>query len=306
MAIYFFHDFLVFLFGLACLVVASRWPAQSGKKTFVAFVVIAVLLAPMVRMFSWPLFWMTAGMVQRPRNWMFGIGPWLTSLLSIVGALLLLVYSIFRNDHSGKFAPGHADKRFRSFHPTEPPDWRILDAGPIWDVNVSNHARVSIARRREWAFLIDFSPIFIWMIVFAIFGSAVQWGLKIPAWLNGVTVTLVSISIPVTVAYWVFKDSSGGVSIGKRITGCRVVCQDSGKPIDAGKSVLRNLVFLLPIGPLVELAVASLRNDRRRIGDLIAGTVVVMGPPKWIDGAEVEVASAAESAAIAVPHPLDD
>ena len=74
--------------------------------------------------------------------------------------------------------------------------------------------------------------------------------------------------------YIVFKDSFNGKSIGKATTGLRVTDAENGKPIKAGKSFKRNFLFLIPIFPLVELIVANCRKDKRRLGDLIAGTVV--------------------------------
>lgn len=60
---------------------------------------------------------------------------------------------------------------------------------------------------------------------------------------------------------------------------------------------------------LVELAVASLRPDRKRLGDLMAGTTVVTGEPDFLNGVENEHKEQklnAEKAKVAKPHPLDD
>jgi hypothetical protein len=59
---------------------------------------------------------------------------------------------------------------------------------------------------------------------------------------------------------------------------------------------------------LVELAFASTRNDRRRIGDLIAGTIVVTGNPNQIDGVEQVPETSAANLANQPPvrHALDD
>ena len=72
--------------------------------------------------------------------------------------------------------------------------------------------------------------------------------------------------------------------------------------------MLRNVIFLLfPLGSMVELAVANFRPDRKRLGDLWAGTMVVHGPAQIVDGKRVEptVAEAKEAAA-PKKHPLDD
>jgi hypothetical protein len=59
---------------------------------------------------------------------------------------------------------------------------------------------------------------------------------------------------------------------------------------------------------LVELAFASTRNDRRRIGDLFAGTIVVTGKPNRIDGVEQISEDLAVNLANQPPvrHALDD
>jgi hypothetical protein len=55
------------------------------------------------------------------------------------------------------------------------------------------------------------------------------------------------------------------------------------------------------------LAVASFRNDRRRLGDLLAFTMVVAGSPKTIDGIEQPTMSELDPAKHpAIKHALDD
>ena len=75
--------------------------------------------------------------------------------------------------------------------------------------------------------------------------------------------------------YVAYKDSFGGRSIGKRITGLQVVDARTGKPVNGTVSFARNWVLSVPMMPLVELIVASIRPDKRRLGDLMANTLVV-------------------------------
>jgi uncharacterized RDD family membrane protein YckC len=86
-------------------------------------------------------------------------------------------------------------------------------------------------------------------------------------------VMVVTIVLPTF--YLLFKHTLAGKSLGKALTGIRVVDAATGMPIGVAKSVARNWVFLVPLMPLVELIVASCRADKRRLGDLMADTVVV-------------------------------
>lgn len=68
-----------------------------------------------------------------------------------------------------------------------------------------------------------------------------------------------------------------GQSIGKRAMHLRVV-KDNGLPLSFTDSVLRNLLRaadFLPIGNALGLTVVSLDPKFRRLGDLVAGTIVV-------------------------------
>ena len=105
--------------------------------------------------------------------------------------------------------------------------------------------------------------------------------------------------------YSLFKDCVKGRSVGKRFTGCRVVDSSTGKPTPAGQALVRNLPFLIPFFSIVELATASLRPDSRRLGDLMAGTIVVTGPPDFVDGDPVERPEK-NSPEPVKKHPLDD
>jgi uncharacterized RDD family membrane protein YckC len=108
--------------------------------------------------------------------------------------------------------------------------------------------------------------------------------------------------------YLVLKDMIGGQSVGKRISGCRVVDRETGLPIGFSQSLARNLIFLIPPLAFLELAAASFRSDRRRFGDLVAGTVVVQGGPKGSAGEKTtqEMKAEAERQSPPAKHPLDD
>jgi uncharacterized RDD family membrane protein YckC len=75
----------------------------------------------------------------------------------------------------------------------------------------------------------------------------------------------------------VFELAWNGQSPGKRLLGLRVI-RDGGFPVDAGASVIRNLVRILEtsLGFYVISAVVTLLSpENKRLGDFAAGTIVV-------------------------------
>ena len=67
-----------------------------------------------------------------------------------------------------------------------------------------------------------------------------------------------------------------GETVGKRLVGIRVVSMDGG-PVGLGAALTRNLLAAVDgaFFYLVGLAAMSTSSDRQRIGDRVAGTVVV-------------------------------
>ncbi len=72
--------------------------------------------------------------------------------------------------------------------------------------------------------------------------------------------------------YFTFKDSIGGQSIGKRIAKIQVVVNADGRMPNRLRLVLRNVTFIFGV---VDLIVAVINPQNRRIGDLAMGTCVV-------------------------------
>lgn len=104
-----------------------------------------------------------------------------------------------------------------------------------------------------------------------------------------------------TWVYWVVCEARwNGQTVGKRAMRLRVVCAD-GRPVTWMPSIVRNLlrtVDLLPGVYAVGLASTLVDRDARRLGDIVAGTLVVhVDTPA--PGKAVEVAPA-----IAPPVPL--
>lgn len=67
----------------------------------------------------------------------------------------------------------------------------------------------------------------------------------------------------------------GGMTVGKRALGLRVVMQ-SGRPVTIGSSILRALLEIIDIDFFLVGIVAMICNKRnQRLGDLAAGTIVI-------------------------------
>jgi uncharacterized RDD family membrane protein YckC len=67
-----------------------------------------------------------------------------------------------------------------------------------------------------------------------------------------------------------------GFSLGKVMTGVRVVNQHTGHRCGIGRALLRTVLLVVPdIGGLVGVIVAATNSERRRVGDMAAGTLVV-------------------------------
>lgn len=97
-----------------------------------------------------------------------------------------------------------------------------------------------------------------------------------------------------------FEVLRGGQTPGKRALGLRVVHQN-GTPVGWLASIVRNLlrtVDILPFGYGIGLLATLIDRDSRRIGDLVAGTLVVHAE------AELPHAPAPPVAPIAAPVPL--
>lgn len=301
--LYYLPDLIQFLLGFAAVVVASTWRKQPGKNLFIAFAIVAFLLVPALHLgASWAMYLLSGLGNYALYSWSTAIQA-IFMLLNLVSGALLLCFAVVRlTEGSVPRTLQNSEHGENALALPAEEQW-ALNHGRRWETSISNDDLVSIARRREWGFLIDFSPIMFLVLGISLMASGSQ--IDIMRRIGEILVTISLVSMPFVLVYWVLKDCTNGVSVGKWITGCRVVDFRTGKPIGAGSSFLRNFVFLVPLMPLIELAVASIRSDRRRIGDLIAGTVVVKGPYRWFDGEEVD-RPVLEQDVAPTRHPLDD
>lgn len=101
-------------------------------------------------------------------------------------------------------------------------------------------------------------------------------------------------------AYTIVQEACWGRTLGKRALGLRVVAHD-GAPIGWMAAITRNLlrtVDMLPFAYALGLLSSLFDRNGRRLGDLVAGTVVVH------DGARPHAANVAIDTVLAPPQPL--
>ena len=120
--------------------------------------------------------------------------------------------------------------------------------GPSWNVPPSPKLNVKILRQREWGFLIDFMPFVlgIFLVISTLAMRLNSSGVAVSDDLNNLLWATFWLTIILQFVYALFKDCAGGRSLGKHFTGCRVVDLKTGKPAPASRSILRNLLFLIP------------------------------------------------------------
>jgi uncharacterized RDD family membrane protein YckC len=81
-----------------------------------------------------------------------------------------------------------------------------------------------------------------------------------------------------------FETFANGQTPGKKILGLRVL-SEQGQPIDGKQATLRNLLRAVDLFfPMVALVVAALSRKYQRLGDLVAGTIVVIEDRQWLTG----------------------
>ena len=98
-----------------------------------------------------------------------------------------------------------------------------------------------------------------------------------------------------------FELAAGGRTPGKRWTGLRVVGLDGG-PVTVGSSVVRNLLRIVDALPgpyLVGILLVALTRRHQRLGDLVAGTVVIR------ERRDVRAGPVLGTPVVAEPHVLD-
>lgn len=142
------------------------------------------------------------------------------------------------------------------------------------------HYRVVGPTRRLWAYLVD---LLLRLMVLGLFGGLVAIGMSASGadmeGFGGVGIGLIyTIAFLLEWLYFVLCETlMGGRSVGKLLFGLRVV-KESGKPLTFADSLLRNLLRaadMLPGIYTVGFLVMSRDSYFRRLGDLVAGTLVI-------------------------------
>jgi len=81
-----------------------------------------------------------------------------------------------------------------------------------------------------------------------------------------------------------FETFLNGQTPGKYVLGLRVLT-DSGQPINGLQATLRNLLRAADlVVPIVGLLVTALNRKYQRLGDLVAGTMVIVEERQWLTG----------------------
>jgi uncharacterized RDD family membrane protein YckC len=100
-----------------------------------------------------------------------------------------------------------------------------------------------------------------------------------------------------------FETFMNGQTPGKYIVGLRVLT-DTGQPINGMQATLRNLLRAADLFlPLAGLVVTTLNRKYQRLGDLVAGTIVIVEERQWLTGvARLEDPRAIQLAAYLPPN----
>jgi uncharacterized RDD family membrane protein YckC len=166
--------------------------------------------------------------------------------------------------------------------------------------NIAFEYRLAGPFRRLPAFLLDFCV-----------GTAIFIGLSI---VINLTISVASPYLAIAllfllffIIWWfygvLFETFMNGQTPGKYVLGLRVLT-DAGQPINGMQATLRNLLRAADLLlPLFGLFVMTLNRKYQRLGDLVAGTIVVVEERQWLTGvARLEDPRAIQLAAYLPPN----
>ena len=122
---------------------------------------------------------------------------------------------------------------------------------------------------RSMAFLIDFMIRYIWFFLTLM--------IFLPLGAFGAGLVILNLFFTIWFYYVIFDVFFNGVSLGKRVMGLRTI-NDDGTPIQFSASFLRNLLRLadtLPMFYTLGIFSCTTHPQAKRIGDIVAGTLVV-------------------------------
>jgi uncharacterized RDD family membrane protein YckC len=145
---------------------------------------------------------------------------------------------------------------------------------------VALHLPVAGIGYRCLAWLVDATLLFFfWVVAYFVFTLLVTDVLHFLRGLSGLAQTLLGVGLFATQwLYWTLTEVFlNGQTLGKRVLGIRVVRAD-GSPVGLYESAVRNLcrvVDFLPIIYATGCITMLLNRQHRRLGDLLAGTLLV-------------------------------
>jgi len=88
--------------------------------------------------------------------------------------------------------------------------------------------------------------------------------------------TLVLLGYAAYIIYVLISDGfPNGQSLGKKVTKTKVIDMTSGQDCTVGQSILRNITLFIPFLGFLDILVMLLDDSHRRLGDKMAGTVVI-------------------------------
>lgn len=132
-----------------------------------------------------------------------------------------------------------------------------------------------VVGRRVLATIVDGILLLIVSIIFsALFGTTSSSGGTVGFSLTGLPALLFFV---VVLAYFIVLEGSLGQTVGKMIVGIKVVQQGSREAPGFGKATIRTLMRIIDglFVYLVAFIAALASTNHRRLGDMVAGTLVV-------------------------------
>lgn len=161
-----------------------------------------------------------------------------------------------------------------------------MHAGAVQDIAVATPERVSLSLpvagvgSRVLAYLVDLGLLFTgWIVLYFGLTLLVSDLVGLFEGLSGVVQTVLVVSVfAVQWMYWTAcEQAMNGQTPGKRVLRIRVVRLD-GSPVGFLESAVRNLcraIDFLPVGYAAGLLTMLVNREHRRLGDLLAGTLLV-------------------------------
>ena len=152
------------------------------------------------------------------------------------------------------------------------------------EATANTGANVDVIGQRVLATLVDAAAIFLGIMALLLVQWLIGLGAALAGLPEGVQITvgiigvLVNLAIPVlVVAYYVYFEGRKGQTLGKKMSGIKVVREDTGEVPGMQAALIRTLLRVVDgfFGYLVGFLVANSSEKRQRLGDMVAHTLVV-------------------------------